>query len=201
MKTFKMILCCVIPTLLVLSIILNILLLCGFEFSRPKTEPEILTSQTLVIPEEEKSEEPLIETEKETKPNSGIPTVDYDKPVEIVEPTETAVYEDDNIKITYLTCDETTEEIIHSFKIENKSQKAISLITSELYLNGQRIYISGLTCDKLLPQSETTEELVLLNNEWKQFTNYPSKISLKLKLVNEKSKLDLYETGLIKLTF
>lgn len=200
MKTFKMILCCVIPTLLVLSIILNILLLCGFEFSRTKTEPEILTPQTLVLPEE-KPEERFTEMEKDTETNSGIPTVDYDKPVETIEPTETAVYEDDNIKITYLTCDETTEEIVHSFKIENKSQKAISLITSELYLNGQRIYISGLTCDKLLPQSETTEELVLLNNEWKQFTNYPSKISLKFKLINEKSKLDLYETGLIKLTF
>lgn len=200
MKTFKMILCCVIPTLLVLSIILNILLLCGFEFSRTKTEPEILTPQTLVLPEE-KPEERFTEMEKDTETNSGIPTIDYDKPVETAEPVETAVYEDDNIKITYLTCDETTEEIVHSFKIENKSQKAISLITSELYLNGQRIYISGLTCDKLLPQSETTEELVLLNNEWKQFTNYPSKISLKFKLINEKSKLDLYETGLIKLTF
>lgn len=200
MKTFKMILCCVIPTLLVLSIILNILLLCGFEFSRTKTEPEILTPQTLVLPEE-KPEDRFTEMEKDTETNSGIPAVDYDKPVETTEPVETAVYEDDNIKITYLTCDETTEEIVHSFKIENKSQKAISLITSELYLNGQRIYISGLTCDKLLPQSETTEELVLLNNEWKQFTNYPSKISLKFKLINEKSKLDLYETGLIKLTF
>jgi hypothetical protein len=115
--------------------------------------------------------------------------------------TETLVYEDDNITVTYLTSTEDSDEIVHLFNIKNTSEKTLTVITSELYLNGQRVYTSGLTCEKLLPDTDSDEELVLLNKEWKQVTNYPSKVSFKIKLLNDKSRLDLYETDLITLEF
>lgn len=198
MKMFKMILCCVIPTLLVISIILNILLLCGFEFTRNNPEPQE-QSQIMMEPNEQnESEQSKIEY------NFEQPDVDdtYSAPSSTntsSDTNETVVYEDDNITVTYLTCEKDSDEIVHYFNIKNTSKKTLTVITSELYINGQRVYISGLTCEKLLPGTDSTEELVLLNSEWTQFTNNPSKLSFKIKLTNDKSRLDLYETDLITL--
>lgn len=196
MKIFKMILNCVLPTLLVFSIILNILLLCGFEFTK-KTDNNYSPQQTHNVSVSNSSED----TDKEQF-TSNCPTVQTPK----VNPDEnnlmeTLVYEDNNITITYLTSTEDSDKIVHLFNIKNTSDKTLTVITSELYLNGQRVYISGLTCEKLLPNTDSDEELVLLNEEWKHIINYPSKISFKIKLLNDKSRLDLYETDLITLEF
>lgn len=192
MKIFKMILNCVLPTILVFSIVLNILLLCGFEFT--KADPPQQTQNVTVSNSSEDT------NEEQTTPNcptAQTPEANQDENNLI----ETLVYEDDNITVTYLTSTEDSDKIIHLFNVKNTSDKTLTVITSELYLNGQRVYISGLTCEKLLPDTDSDEELVLLNKEWKQVINYPSKISFKIKLLNDKSRLDLYETDLLTLEF
>lgn len=196
MKIFKMILNCVLPTILVFSLILNILLLCGFEFTKNTDDnypPQQTQDVTIPNPPKNTNKEPS----RPKCPNVQTPEVNPDDN----NLTETLVYEDDNITITYLTSTEDSDEIVHLFNIKNTSDKTLTVITSELYLNGQRVYISGLTCEKLLPDTDSDEELVLLNEEWKQIINYPSKISFKIKLLNDKSRLDLYETDLLTLEF
>jgi hypothetical protein len=196
MKIFKMILNCVLPTLLVFSIVLNILLLCGFEFTK-NTDKNYSPQQTQNVTVSSSSEDTDKEQFTLNCPTVQTPKVNPDKN----NLTETLIYEDDNITVTYLTSTEDSDEIVHLFNIKNTSDKTLTVITSELYLNGQRVYISGLTCEKLLPNTDSDEELVLLNEEWKQVINYPSKISFKIKLLNDKSRLDLYETDLLTLEF
>jgi hypothetical protein len=196
MKIFKMILNCVLPTILVFSLILNILLLCGFEFTK-KTDENYSPQQNQNVTVSDTSENTNKEQSTPKCPNVQTPEVDSDDN----NLTETLVYEDDNITITYLTSTEDSDEIVHLFNIKNTSDKTLTVITSELYLNGQRVYISGLTCEKLLPDTDSDEELVLLNEEWKRVIDYPSKVSFKIKLLNDKSRLDLYETDLVTLEF
>ena len=196
MKIFKMILNCVLPTILVFSIILNILLLCGFEFTN-KTDENYSPQQTQNVSVSNSSEDTNKEQFTSNCPTVQTPEVNPDEN----NLTETLVYEDDNITVTYLTSTEDSDEIVHLFNIKNTSDKTLTVITSELYLNGQKVYISGLTCEKLLPNTDSDEELVLLNDEWKQVINYPSTVSFKIKLLNDKSRLDLYETDLITLEF
>ena len=201
MKIFKLILNCVLPTLLVFSIVLNILLLCGFEFNKKPEDIESIPTMT--------------DTEDYTDPNTadtedyyGFYTEDYNPPITVKDEAESEnkninnlIYQDDNITITYIESEKRASDIIHKFNIKNTSKKTLTVITSELYLNGQRVYVSGLTCEKLLPATDNIEELVLLEKEWNQLIEYPSEVSFKIKLVNDKSHLDLYETDLITLKF
>jgi hypothetical protein len=201
MKIFKLILNCVLPTLLVFSIVLNILLLCGFEFNKKPEDIESIPTMT--------------DTEDYTDPNTAdtedyydFYTEDYNPPITVKDEAESEnkninnlIYQDDNITITYIESEKRASDIIHKFNIKNTSKKTLTVITSELYLNGQRVYVSGLTCEKLLPATDNIEELVLLEKEWNQLIEYPSEVSFKIKLVNDKSHLDLYETDLITLKF
>jgi hypothetical protein len=201
MKIFKLILNCVLPTLLVFSIVLNILLLCGFEFNKKSEDTESIPT--------------IAETEDYVDPNAIYTEDYYDYYVEDYNPSiavkdeaesenkniNNLIYQDDNITITYIESEKRASDIIHKFNIKNTSKKTLTVITSELYLNGQRVYVSGLTCEKLLPATDSTEELVLLEKEWSQLIEYPSGVSFKIKLVNDKSHLDLYETDLITLKF
>jgi hypothetical protein len=171
-------------------------LLCGFEFTK-KTDKNYSPQQTKNVTVSKPSEDTDNEQFNPNRPTVQTPKVNPNEN----NLTETLVYKDDNITVTYLTSTEDSDEIVHLFNIKNTSNKTLTIITSELYLNGQRVYISGLTCEKLLPNTDSDEELVLLNEEWKHIINYPSKVSFKIKLLNDKSRLDLYETDLITLEF
>lgn len=204
MKIFKMILNCVLPTVLVFSIVLNILLLCGFEFTRKSnTEPVLKPTTTDTKPyefredpnttnEDNKDDDTsnLVVTQKyeETSPNPN-------------QPVGELVYDDTNIKVTYVSTQKIDEGIVHNFKIENLTKKTLTVSFTDIIINGTKVYISGLTCENLLPETDTVEEFVLYEKDWNSFTENPSDISFKIELVNSKSRLDWYESNLINMKF
>lgn len=194
MKTFKLILNCLIPTLLVFSIILNIFLLSGFKLVKgdPVSHKQHTTSAIQKDPGKKTSAKNELIVESTTTADSCEPN----------EPnSDNIIYQDTNIKITYIRLKECTPDHTYEFEIENTSSKTLSVLFTDLYINDKPVYTSGLTCDKVLPGIVITEDLVLLVKEWEQFTTSPNKVSFKIKLINEKSKLDLYETDRIILTF
>ena len=197
MKMFKLILNCVLSVLLVFSIVLNILLLCGFEFRREAQEPT--TSQTVTTTHNKKN--PCTEDAKVPDKNSTGPQVDISETVSTSEMETVLVYEDNNVKVSYVETQQDVFGIIHKFKIENNTAKTLTLSFTDVVINNQKVYISGLTCENLLPGTSVVEDFVLLESEWSQFTSAPNDINFIIKLVNAKSRLDWYESDQIKLTF
>lgn len=204
MKIFKMILNCVLPTVLVFSIVLNILLLCGFEFTRKSNTEPVLNPTTTDTKPYDFREDPnttnednedddtsnLVVTQKyeETSPNPN-------------QPVGKLVYDDTNIKVTYVSTQKIDEGIVHNFKIENLTKKTLTVSFTDIIINGTKVYISGLTCENLLPETDTVEEFVLYEKDWNSFTENPSDISFKIELVNSKSRLDWYESNMINMKF
>lgn len=203
MKLFKMILCCVIPTLLVISIILNVLLLCGFEFTRKTSvEPVMKPTTTDTKPYEFREDLNTINEDKDTNTSNPVVTQKYEETSPNPEqPVGKLVYDDTNIKVTYVSTQKMDEGIVHNFKIENLTKKTLTVSFTDIIINGTRVYISGLTCENLLPETDTVEEFVLYEKDWNSFTENPSDISFKIELVNSKSRLDWYESNLITMKF
>lgn len=200
MKIFKLILNCVLPTLLVFSIVLNVLLLCGFEFKKDSNELTPSNTQTVVTPIEDNASK---ECPKNPNKNPVEDNKQTNTPVVMSEPepVDTLVYEDNNIKVSYVETQQDVSGIVHKFKIENNTTKTLTLSFTDVIINGQKVYISGLTCENLLPGTSVIEDFVLLESEWSQFTSTPNDINFIIKLVNAKSRLDWYESDQLYLTF
>lgn len=196
MKLFKLIATCVMATLLVISITLNILLLCGFEFTRAKTESspnlqtDVVTSETQTKPTDKyKDKQTEISNNQATSSKDDYKTYEAE--------THGVLYEDNNVKVTYDHSVEETYGYVHKIKIENKSTKTLNVLFTDVHINGQEVFTSGLTCEKLLPGTSSIEDFVVLDKDWEHFTNAPTNLTFKVKLTNAKSYLDLYESDTI----
>ena len=205
MKTFKMILCCVIPTLLVISILLNVLLLCGFKFTRESgdTDKPVMTV-TRTEPDDKKDDMNESAEKDDTVVDTSNPVVTQKYEDTTPTPNQTVgkvIYDDTNIKVTYVSTQKKGSDIVHNFKIENLTKKTLTVLFTDIIINGTKVYISGLTCENLLPETSSVEEFVLYEKDWTMFTEYPSDISFRIELVNSKSRLDWYESNLINMKF
>lgn len=199
MKLFKLILICVMTTLLVISITLNIFLLCGFRFTKD-TDSQITDTPTKIYTSEtqtEHNEDTVTESSTTSRLNSS---EDSNKSTE-VEPISIAVYKDANVKVTYVQSNDSPAGIIHNFKIENLSSKTLTVVFTDIFVNGHPVYSSGLTCEKILPGATAVEELVLLDREYELSITSEHEISFIIKLINAKSYLDLYNSNRITLEF
>ena len=195
MKTFIIVLNCVIAFLLVLSLAFNVMTLYGWEL-KEKSADMPATEETASA---ESSETPTTLPNKDKRPCVQVSVTEDENDCD--EHLELLIYKDDNLKITYITSESSLDGPIHKFKIKNTSPKALTILFCNLYINGREVYISGLTCENLLSGTETIEDLVLMNKDWEHFTATPEQVSFKIKVVSDTSRLDLYETDRITLTF
>jgi hypothetical protein len=200
MKIFKLILNCVLPTLLVFSIVLNVLLLCGFEIRKDSKELTPSDVQTTVTPVEDDASNECTKKPNKNPTTDSKPTTTSDV---VSEPDSegTLVYEDNNIRVLYLETQQDVSGVVHKIKIENNTSKTLTVLFTDVIINGQKVYTSGLTCENLLPETDVVEDFVLLDKDWEHFTSSPDDVNFIIKLVNSKSRLDWYESDQIKLTF
>jgi hypothetical protein len=196
MKLFKIIMNSVITTILIISITLNVLLLCGFQFTKDTSEMDIpSTSKPATI---ETTSIDTIDTNAEFV-SQDTTKATYNESAE--DTNEEVIYQDDNIKVKYLQSTDAPAGTEHNFEIENKSSKTLTIVFTDLYVNGHPVYSSGLTCEKLLPGTTTVEEMVLLDKEASVSTTDEHTVSFIIKLVNAKSCLDLYDSERINIKF
>jgi len=203
MKIFKMILNCVLPTILVFSLVLNVLLLCGFEITKKTDTGDVsnITNTNLKIDTSGSYDLNTDKVDENEDNNKTDFDTNYNPDISNDESVGTLIYDDTNIKVTYLSTQEKDGNIIHNFKIENLTKKTLSIMFTDIIINGTKVYISGLTCENLLPETSTVEEFVLYEKDWNSFTEDPSDISFKIELVNSKSRLDWYESNRINMKF
>ena len=115
---------------------------------------------------------------------------------EVVEEEPEPVYEDSNVKVTYAGYEVKAYGPVIYFNVENLSSKSLTVLCTDVYIDGCRVYTSGLTCEKLAAGTETVEEFVLLPEDNVDVYDV-DKVSFIVKLVNAKSYLDLYESGYV----
>lgn len=190
MKLFKIIMNCVIATLLVVSVAINIFVLAGFRIVDTDTyTSNSNVSQNANMDEQDESKK---HNKKDHKKDNNC--FENTSTEECEEPSGIVVYEDDNIIVTYFGIKEEADELTYLFEIENLSNKTINVTFDEIYIDGQRVYNSGLTCEKLLSNTSQTEDFVIKDFEGEQDVDSYKEFTFNIKLMNAKSYLDLYET-------
>ncbi len=195
MKIFKLILNCVIATLLVVSITLNILVLAGFRIVDSNTHtPNTNVSQNT-------NNEPQNESEEPCKKHNNKHDKDKINKLENTSTEESEeeairefVYQDNNITVYFCGLKEDTAELTYLFEVENNSKMALNITFDNLLVDGARVYNSGLTCEKLLPGNVVVEDFVIKDFDGSQDSTIEREFTFNIKLMNAKSYLDLYET-------
>ena len=185
MKTFKIIMNCVIAALLVVSLTINILALAGFRLVDKDTyTPNTNVSQNAY-------NEPQNECNKQNnkQPNRQLNNFNNQQNNTQQSPTETreVFFENELVRITYLKYEEGIFGPEYVFEIENISDKELTVRFSDLYIDNYQVYISGLTCTDLLAGKKAVSEMTLLTTEWEQFTDCPTSVSFVIEIVNPKS--------------
>ena len=190
MKLFKIIMNCVIATILIVSVAINIFVLAGFRIVNTNdTTPDTNVSQNANLDEQDEfKKHNKKDHKKDTNCFENTSVEEHEEPVGVL------VYEDDNIVVTYFGIKEEADELTYLFEIENLSTKTINVTFDDLYLDGQKVYISGLTCEKLIPGTSQVEDFVIKETECEQNPESYEKFTFNIKLMNAKSYLDLYET-------
>lgn len=133
-----------------------------------------------------------------TEPAEEKPVADNETTTEDDSNEYEPVYQDSNIRVTYVGYEVKAYGPVVYFNIENLSEKALTVLFTDVYIDDCRVYTSGLTCEKLAASSETVEEFVLLPEDNADVDNV-DKVSFIIKLVNAKSYLGLYESDYITL--
>lgn len=207
MKLFKIIMNCVIATLFIASIIFNIFVLSGFRIVDTNTyTPEINEPQNEQYEaqnepnESNESNEPNKPNEHDIiKPNkhevnkeNECEKLPVEEPVE--EPIKDLVYQDNNITVFFCGLKEDFTELTYQFEIKNTSSTPLNIVFDDLIIDGERVYVSGLTCEKLLPGNTSVEDFVVKEFDGSQNENIKREFKFNIKLMNAKSYLDLYET-------
>lgn len=185
MKTFKIIMNCVIAALLVVSLTINILALAGFRLVGKDTyTPNTNVSQNAY-------NEPQNECNKQNnkQPNKQPNNFNNQQNNTQQSATETkdVFFENELVRITYLKYEEGVFGPEYVFEIENISDKELTVRFSDLYIDNYQVFISGLTCTDLLAGKKAVSEMTLLTTEWEQFTDCPTSVSFIIEIVNPKS--------------
>ena len=185
MKTFKIIMNCVIAALLVVSLTINILALAGFRLVGKDTyTPNTNVSQNAY-------NEPQNECNKQNnkQPNKQPNNFNNQQNNTQQSATETkgVFFENEFVRITYLKYEDGVFGPEYVFEIENISDKELTVRFSDLYIDNYQVFISGLTCTDLLAGKKAVSEMTLLTTEWEQFTDCPTSVSFIIEIVNPKS--------------
>ena len=185
MKLFKIIMNCVIATLLVVSITLNIFVLAGFRI----VDTDTYTPNTNVS--QNANYEPQNECNKQNnrQPNKQPNSFNNQQNNTQQNNTETkeVFFENELVRITYLKYEDGVFGPEYIFEIENISDKELTVRFSDLYIENYHVFISGLTCTDLLSGNKAVSELTLFTTEWEQFTDCPTSVSFIIEIVNPKS--------------
>ena len=110
------------------------------------------------------------------------------------------VYRDNNIIVFFCGIKEDFVELTYLFEITNTSSTPLNIVFDNLMIDGERVYVSGLTCEKLLPDNTFVEDFVVKKVDSSQNTNMKREFKFNIKLMNAKSYLDLYETEQVTVT-
>jgi hypothetical protein len=210
MKLAKTIIITVLATLLTLSVSLNIFVFTIFEIHDVDSFKEVLIATELVdsfkdleqdTDEDNKDEVPDINIEDEDNTDSNVPddtpTTETpesepsteDTPTSDVEdestetiPTDTIIFSEEGVTISYVTFFEDMWGLNFKFCVENNSDKTVNVYFNDVYVDDFATSLSGGSCLDLLPGKKAFVELTIYESEYKEITDYPSYIEYTIRL-------------------
>jgi hypothetical protein len=206
-KRFKIIVNCVIAVLFIVSLSFNVFIMSVLELNDAASFRQTVLAKELLNERcqgnccvEEEPNDILVENDIE----------ESEKPEDVVEESETPVekddsirpvipplYQDENVKITYLNKVDSTFGLAYEFEIENTGDKPVTVEFSDIYIDGFKVELSELTCKSLVVGEKATGVFTLVQSEWETFTVAPSKVEFRITLINPKSLLIRYESDRI----
>ena len=187
MKLFKIIINCVVIIVLILSITINFFLF--YTIAR-------FINTDITVFKQVRFNYVLDKGYPETSHGviQTIPPFNPHEEIIEVKPAKKAFYQDDYIKVTCVGSEESTAGPIHKFEIENTSNRQLTILFTDLYINGHMASSSGLTCEKLDSRTKVIADLYLLTCEWENVTDSPTEVTFRIKLVNPNTWLDIFES-------
>lgn len=212
MKLAKTIIITILATLLTLSISLNIFTFTIFEIHDVESFKEVLFATEILdsfkdleqdTDEDNKDEVPDINIEDNnnsnvtdtptTEPSDSEPSIEdtstpdvEDEPIEVI-PTDTIIFSEEGVTISYVNFFEDMWGLNFKFCVENNSDKTVDVRFTDVYVDDFATSLSGGSCSDLLPGKKAFVELTIYDSEYKEITDYPSYIEYTIKLIDSET--------------
>ena len=211
MKTLKTILISVVITLLVASLVVSILcnnmILSLLEIKDAESFKQVLFCKEVVesmqqledaldtdttVPEDAE-QQPTEDTETEDAPEVEAPEP------EVNMPTDTVIYEDAYVKVTYVKQELSIFGPTVKFLVESKTTKTINISFNDVYIDGFMAETCSAYVSDLTEGKKSFETLYIYESDYEDFTRFPSMIEFTIRIIDSDSWDRLAESDVIYL--
>lgn len=201
MKTWKVIILCVLSSLLTLSMFCNIFFLTVFGAWTPDGFKKALLGKELVdaftnVEEEVETpaDDPVVEVPDtappDTNPNPDTEVEVPDNSFGIKEGDE--VYSENGITITYVKQEEGLLGPSFKFSVTNNSNQVLWVSATNVYIDGVQASVSGGSASDIEIGKKAFFDLTLWEAEYEDFTDYPTKVEFDIKIYDNDTWEDMY---------
>lgn len=191
MKTWKVIVLCVVSSVLTLSIFFNIFVLSIFGAWTPESFKKALLGKELVdaftsVEEEVETptDDPVVEV-----PDTDVPDTESNTDTEVETPDVSfglqeneVVYSENGITITYLKQESSLFGPSFKFSVTNNSNQVLWVSATNVYIDGVQASISGGSVSDIEIGKKAFFDLILLESEYEDFTDYPTEVEFDIKI-------------------
>lgn len=201
MKTWKIIMLCVVSSIMTLSIVFNIFFLSIFgawtpeSFKKALLGAEVMDALTNVEVETEAPvDDPVTEVPDATPPDTESST---DTEIEIPEVSSglqenEVVYSENGITITYLKQESSLFGPSFKFCVTNNSDQVLWVSATNVYIDGVQASVSGGSVSDIEIGKKAFFDLILLESEYEDFTDYPTEVEFDIKIYDDDTWEDMY---------
>lgn len=204
MKLFKTIVIIVLAVMLTLSLSLNIFVFTMFEINDVESFKQVLLCRELLESFSQLSADKTTETPdvKEEVPSIDINTEDINKedpvvpeiPADNTPEESNIIYEDTNVKVTYVKQEHSIFGPTIKFLVENKSTDTLDISFADVYIDGYMVEYCGAYVSSLASGRQSFETLYLYESDYEDFTEFPSMVEFTIKIQDADSWSDIAES-------
>ena len=188
MKAWKIIILCVVSSLLTLSMFFNIFFLTIFGAWTPDGfKKALLGTETVHTSEEVETptDDPVVEV-----PDTTLPDTDLDTEVEVPDDSfgikeGEVVYSENGITITYMKQEEGLLGPRFKFFVENNYSHTIYVAVRNVYIDGILAELSGGSQSDIEVGKKAFLEINLWSSDYEEYTDYPTKVEFDLLIMHE----------------
>lgn len=194
MNLFKTITIMVLAVMLTLAISFNIFILAIFEIKDVQSFKQVLLCRELLNSMGQISGN-APEADDTTDSSESFEEVPNETPSVDATPTEPlVVYNENNIKITYVKQELGLLGPTLEFHIENNTDRTITIDFTNVYIDGYIAELSGGICDSLEAGKKAFTSLTLWEVDYEDFTDSPEKVEFIIRLRDSDSWNTLVES-------
>jgi hypothetical protein len=194
MKIFKGILLCAVSSIMTLSIFFNLFFLSMFgawtpeSFKKALLGKELLDAFTNVEQEvETPTDTPIVKV-----PDTDVPDTESNTDTEVETPESgfglqenEVVYSENGITITYLKQESSLFGPSFKFCVTNNSNEVLWVSATNVYIDDVQADVSGGSASDIEIGKKAFFDLILLESEYEDFTEYPTKVEFDIKIYDD----------------